>query len=319
VLCLDAADLAANFEPLRESYKEDETGEAILTLIRRDWGLFSGPGLHDKDAEVLLAELGFEGSHRWRALAPDRPTSRDQWEEFRDEILRSNRYWPRDILDFARLAELVPSLAMHPNDIGSTWYRARVHEGRRFYDRHELGAPPPDKTRNGRANPAGIPYLYLASSAETAMAEVRPPTGAFVTIGAFEILPAQEIVDLYQPRNSFSPFRHLEEDMAIVRADLDFLETLGRELSRPVLPSEADIEYVPSQFVCEYLKSIGYAGVLYQSSQATGVNLALFDAAAAVEIDRSCHIVQTVVVEPKDVNCEESNPAVFSIKSPGSM
>jgi len=34
--------------------------------------------------------------------------------------------------------------------------------------------PDPNKVGDGRANPKGTPYLYLASNPETAMAEMRP-------------------------------------------------------------------------------------------------------------------------------------------------
>ena len=37
----------------------------------------------------------------------------------------------------------------------------------------------------GRANPRGIPYLYLASTRETALAEVRPWIGSLISVAQF--------------------------------------------------------------------------------------------------------------------------------------
>ena len=35
----------------------------------------------------------------------------------------------------------------------------------------------------GRTNPKGIPYLYLSSKKETAMSEVRPWIGGYISLG----------------------------------------------------------------------------------------------------------------------------------------
>ncbi len=42
-----------------------------------------------------------------------------------------------------------------------------------------------DRTREGRANPKGIPYLYLATHEDVAMAEVRPWIGSNISLGRF--------------------------------------------------------------------------------------------------------------------------------------
>lgn len=42
--------------------------------------------------------------------------------------------------------------------------------------------PLKDRAREGRANPKGIPYLYLATAKETALAEVRPWVGSKVSV-----------------------------------------------------------------------------------------------------------------------------------------
>lgn len=45
-----------------------------------------------------------------------------------------------------------------------------------------------------------------------------------------------------------------------MRSDLPFLERLGEELTRPVLPHAAAIDYTPSQFLCEFVRRQGYDG-----------------------------------------------------------
>jgi hypothetical protein len=91
-----------------------------------------------------------------------------------------------------------------------------------------------------------------------------------------------KIVDLRTPKKTVSPFMLGEpEDIARMRSDLPFLERLGLELTRPVLPQSAAIDYTPSQFLCEFIKGQGYDGVIYRSSVSDGVNLALFNPQAA--------------------------------------
>ena len=145
-----------------------------------------------------------------------------------------------------------------------------------------MNAPPKHLASHGRANPAGIPYLYLGSIPETATAEIRPHTGELACVANFTI-PEIRAVDLRNPRKLVSPFILSDaSQIGQLRADLPFLERLGEELTRPVLPQRAAIDYIPSQYLCEFIKKKGFDGVIYRSSVSDGINLALFDPAKAV-------------------------------------
>jgi hypothetical protein len=140
-----------------------------------------------------------------------------------------------------------------------------------------MNAPPNRLASHGRANPAGIPYLYLGSQPETAIAEIRPHTGDRACVADFTI-PEIKAVDLRSPRAAVSPFILTDEaEISQLRADLPFLERLGEELTRPVLPQGAAVDYIPSQYLCEFIKHSGFDGVVYRSSVSDGINLALFD------------------------------------------
>jgi len=163
------------------------------------------------------------------------------------------------------------------------WYRARIRTSDVRYEIDEMGAPPKRLATHGRANPPGIPYLYLGSLPATAAAEVRPHTGEVACVADFTVAGALHAVDLRNPRKLVSPFI-LADAGAIgqLRADIPFLERLGEELTRPVLPQGAAIDYVPSQYLCEFIKKSGYDGVVYRSSVSEGINLALFNPAKAI-------------------------------------
>ncbi|WP_409482797.1 RES domain-containing protein [Arsenicicoccus dermatophilus] len=80
------------------------------------------------------------------------------------------------------------------------------------------------------------------------------------------------------------------------RAPKARLEALGEELTKPVLPRTAAYEYVPSQYLCEFIKNCGFDGVLYQSSVGDGVNLALFEPSEVACEDVSAYLVRKVGV-----------------------
>lgn len=161
-----------------------------------------------------------------------------------------------------------------------------------------MGAPPRRIAGHGRANPAGIPYLYLGSTAETAVSETRPHTGEKACVANFTIRGSLTLLDLRFPRSLVSPFVLTDEDeIGLLRSDIDFLERLGEELTRPILPQGAMIDYVPSQHLCEFIKKCGYPGVIYRGSVSNGINLALFDPALA-EADRiRPYVIRQVSVE----------------------
>jgi hypothetical protein len=55
--------------------------------------------------------------------------------------------------------------------------------------------PTPIVVRDGRANPRGIAYLYLATTLTTAGSELRPWLGASISISQFQINRELKIVD----------------------------------------------------------------------------------------------------------------------------
>ena len=90
-------------------------------------------------------------------------------------------------------------------------------------------------------------------------------------------------------------------DIDRMRSDLPFLERLGDELTRPVPPQAAAIDYTPSQYLCEFIKKCGYEGVIYRSSVGEGMNLALFNPTLAVPGAVSPYRVARVSVDVEAV------------------
>ena len=294
-------DLSAEFEMLTSIYELNPDGRLLVEWLKDDWSLF--PKLDIANAKSLLAEVMDDGDMVRKTFTPS-PAFKSEglaaWNTLRDELMYKNRYFLDEAIDKNRLGELLSHLTT--SELPTNWYRARIAMSDGGFTVDQMGAPPRDLASHGRANPSGIPYLYLGSAVDTAIAEIRPHTGETASVAQFALRGPITVVDLRNPRKLVSPF--LLEDASEVgrmRADVPFLERLGNELTRPVLPRSAAIDYLPSQYLCEFIKKIGYNGVLYRSSVSEGINLALFDPSRATANSVSLYDVQrvSVVVGPR--------------------
>lgn len=279
-------------------YEEDRSGKPLVNWLKDDWYLFSHPSMTIPYANKLLAEILNDRKIVRKNFSPSATYISDgliRWETLRDELMFKNRYFLEEKLDTDRLKELLSHLPAE--GMTEIWYRARIMTSNSPYQINEMGAPPNHLTTHGRANPIGIPYLYLGSMPDTAIAEVRPHTGEMVCVAQFTI-SSLSLVDLRTPRKLVSPFVLVDaSEIGQMRADIPFLEKLGTELTRPVFPRSAAIDYLPSQYLCEFIKKSGYDGVVYQSSASGGMNLALFNPNKATGGSVSTHQIYRVLVE----------------------
>lgn len=289
--------LAEYFEMLIGIYEVDQNGKSLVELLKEDWLLF--PTLDNAHAKELLADIFDDGDIVRKPFSPS-PAFKSEglarWATLRDELMFKNRYFLDEALDGDRLKELLDHL--QADELPTEWYRARISTGDAPYSLAEMGAPPRHLATHGRANPTGIPYLYLGSLPDTAVAEIRPHTGEVASVARFQLIRPIQAVDLRNPRKLASPFI-LEDASEIgqLRADIPFLEKLGTELTRPVLPRSAAIDYLPSQYLCEFIKKKGYDGVVYRSSVSSGINLALFNPGDAAASDVALYSVDRVSVD----------------------
>jgi len=281
VLVLDPPQLADIFGPLINIYEESDDGKLLVDLLREDWGMFDHPRMDEHRAKNLLADILDDGQIVRRTFLPlaiYQTDTLDKWEKLREELMFGNRFFPASEINRDRLVDLLAYLKLDPDEIPTRWHRARLQGQEAIFPIERMGAPPKRFASHGRANPAGIPYLYMASNERTAISETRPHTGELACVADFTIPDDLSIADLRNPRRSVSPFVIGDEaQIGLMRGDIDFLARLGEELTRPVLPQSAAIDYVPSQYLCELIKKAGYDGVMYRSSVGDGMNLALFN------------------------------------------
>lgn len=292
--------LSDQFELLYSSYRIAKTGSNFLDLIASDWRIFDEKKVtREKQFELISAALGkhFPLDLSMAAITVDGQEPLARWDELKTELKEKNRYFfDRTLIDMGRLSDLLAFLLT--TDLPKTWFRGRITETAEGYHLSEMNAPPSRLASHGRANPPGIPYLYLASKPETTSSEVRPHTGEKICIAEFEVEHPISAVDLRDPKSQVSPFI-LSDAMSIaqLRGDLPFVQRLGEELTRPVIPKGAAIDYIPSQFLCEFIKKEGFDGVVYRSAMSDGFNFALFDPSRAKALSKKIYSIDSVEVK----------------------
>jgi hypothetical protein len=175
---------------------------------------------------------------------------------------------------------------------GSTLWRAQIgsrdwHRSDDSGQEHVEDAPfPPERmkplTRNpseGRVNPRGIAYLYLATDRKTAISEVRAWKGALVSVASFRIMRDVRLVDCSKYH---LPIGDWDKELSQEQIDEAVWASIDNAFSFPVGPGDEYVSYVPTQIIAEQFLADGFDGIAYKSALSKeGYNVALFDVQAA--------------------------------------
>jgi hypothetical protein len=245
------------------------------------------------------------------------------YQNFALRVQRGFRYvWQKEVQAFLDtvLATLKERDVTIPS--GSLLYRARLgidYHIQKDEDGNEIGEellgygseemkPPREKASEGRANPVGIPVLYLGTSEQTAISEVRPWVGSEVSVAQFKTTRALRAVDLSRGHGQTSLF-HLtfgelfgEKPVEVAKREKLVWIDIDNAFSRPVTRSEGTLDYVPTQILTELFRSAGYDGIVYRSQFGKeGYNVALFDLASADAINCAPYRVSAVEVTAEEI------------------
>jgi hypothetical protein len=224
----------------------------------------------------------------------------ETWEQFSNEIKYENRYFLGEDINLELLKNLLSFLTEeYPK--GEYFFRARTSD-REGHDKDKMGKPPPGKKATaGRANPVGIPYLYVSNDLETVKYECRAQYLDFITIAKFEISEKINVIRL-RGIDEISPFEEQIEIEDFVK-NREYLKRLEVELSKPLRPTDHKLEYLPSQYLCEFVKSLDYDAIEYGSSvHEGGINLAVFNDDKLEISDTEVHEVSSVDLQTEIVN-----------------
>lgn len=195
------------------------------------------------------------------------------WDKFVEEI-KTNCRFHNDYFNTSAFSEYLKYMNKSYKK-GDIFYRARISEEKGF-DEDKMGAPPIGKASGGRANPMGISYLYLASDSKTAISEIRAGALDYITVAKFELLKDINVID-FEKIDEISPFF---DDIDIVKLGINnhILKIINEEISKPLGGEGRALDYLPTQYISDYIKSMGeWQGIKYNSTLGDGYNLAIFD------------------------------------------
>lgn len=165
-----------------------------------------------------------------------------------------------------------------------------------------MGCPPKERASAGRANPLGIPYLYLCNKIETTSYEVQAIYLDRISIGKFKVLRDLNIVDFSNHINLFYTYSSTESNISLidtVKRKILF-DKISADLSKPLRRFDTEIEYVPTQLICEYCKQNGADGIRFNSSlHQGGTNVVLFNSSDATCISVLSREIKNVKIESK--------------------
>lgn len=243
---------------------------------------------------------------------------------FRQEVTRRQRYLLSDesktFLD--ELARTSKS-RLGKIDAGKNFCRAQI--AHQDVDHPRAGSVPgpalpkrmiplPDAATEGRANPKGIPRLYLADNRNTAIAEARPWIGSLVSVSILTTLRPLLIVDCRDDTNKLHIY--LEGEPSPEEREAAVWSDVARAFRMPVQRTDDRAGYAPTQIIVELFQGLGYDGVIYGSAFGSkGSNLVLFDVEAAEIVSTELHEVEQVELKTK----EAADPYFVEKQADGSV
>jgi hypothetical protein len=143
--------------------------------------------------------------------------------------------------------------------------------------------PIPNWLGEGRAHPRGIPCLYMASTRNTALAEVRPWLGADASVSKLKINRDLKVISCSEEHKKGSFLKIFDPSLSRVEG---IWIAIDQAFATPVGKEDETREYIPTQIIAELFKSAGYDGLVYKSLlSADGFNYALFDLNVADVMD----------------------------------
>ena len=273
----------------------------LKEILRDEWDIFSGgaEGINALVKALCSVELGEDNDVFTKNVSIDRLHDLEYikeysvirgltWKQFSEAIKYSNRFFSSNFNEDVFASFL--SMAQKKYDVGTNFYRARITSNPKGFLCDEMYSPPIGKRNAGRVNPEGIGVLYLSTDEKTVLNETRVTAYDYVTIGEFKSKKALKVVNLSEI-SRISPFLY-EEDFERYALNRQVFQEMASEIAKPVRRNDSPLEYLPTQYISEFVKSQGYDGVEFESTlKKGGINIALFDESLV-----ECICVKTIEV-----------------------
>ncbi|MDN3672436.1 RES family NAD+ phosphorylase [Flavobacterium branchiarum] len=279
---IDVCELYDFFKELLDNFQKKENGQPLKNLIQGNWSLFSSAELsysilnfviHNIDTDILSSDDFVDFNE-------DIFENVNYWDKLKEQLIWERRY----LTDINYLTDELGWDGFFNSQIALTketvLYRARLHNKseENSYTHSEMFCPPKKISSAGRANSRGIPFLYLSDNRETILYEIRASYLDEISIGTFALKDdLKELIyisDFTESPTIFHPSRVNER----IKSTL-LKQKISVDLSKPMRRYDSELDYIPTQFICEFIKIYtGVKGIKFRSSLHTmGNNLVLFD------------------------------------------
>jgi hypothetical protein len=231
--------------------------------------------------------------------------SHKSYQQFAYSVRRCWRYMrTTEVNDFIEAVLATSSGKSQEVEAGQLVWRAQVGYNLRKSDDIEAPfscermKPPADwliegRAPEGRINPAGIPFLYVATRMETAIGEVRPTLGSLISVVQLRTNRHLRLINCTTDDVKIPTIIHFAEPNGEERT-LAVWRDIDRAFSQPVTDFGERADYAATQFLAEVFRHNGFDGIAYRSSFGPGHgssvlsnplisahNIALFDLNAA--------------------------------------
>lgn len=163
----------------------------------------------------------------------------------------------------------------------------------------EISAVPPLIANEGRANRAGVSFLYCATDEYTAISEVRPHPSDIVSIAKFKVKSDLKLFDLSYPH--LINYYHCETSLKELRT----YATIAKIFNIATPPNQKG-RYLVTQLIANAIRQLGYDGIIFLSTVGNGRNIVIFTPENVSVVDGSEHAVNI-----KNVSYEYANVGVI--------
>lgn len=286
--------LLSLYAPAKNSHK------TIADIIQEEWHIFKDENI----AKILLSDViaanGCNYSINDFVEYTDEIIGRVAvWEALKKDVREKNRFFI-DIREFDKYNYLTTGANL---TINQKLYRSRViPKEQKKIKCSEMGCPQNHLATPGRANPKGIPYLYLSDSAKTTYYEVRAMYLDKLSVGTFRIKRDLKLIDFIYDVNLFLSYSYSNLPLKEIVIKKKIIDAISADLSKPMRRyDDPELEYVPTQLICEYCKNIvGADGIIFESSlHKGGRNYVLFDGSAAKCTSVTIHEITKIDIDRK--------------------
>ncbi len=297
---MDFSEFHGFFAAILSMFSTTDNGDkTIVDVIQEEWNLFKNKEV----AQVLLSDVIDTCDCGYSIDAYVDYTGEVQervavWDRLKTSVKENFRFFT-DMDEFAQYNYLSADKII---PIGQKLYRSRITPvGLQKIRCKEMGCPPKDLASAGRANPIGIPYLYLSDSAKTTYFEVRAVYLDQLSVGTFRIERELKLVDFMYDISLFWAYNDDSTPLKEFVIKKKIIDAISKDLSKPLRRYDSELEYVPTQFICEYCKYVvGADGVTFGSSlHKGGRNYVLFDESAVKCIRVDSHEITRIDIDRK--------------------